>query len=214
MVVEELRVSGSVKLRGPLKLGTVSVSGSLSVEGDVEAEVLEVSGSARISGNLRSREVRASGSLSVKGSTETAELRISGSGEISGHVKTGILEVSGSLRALDVEASGARIDGAARVERLSGKKVFIGKDSEVSGLVVGCYVEVGRDAEVERVVGDSVVVRRGAEVDYIEARSVVVERGAEVEDLRYIEKAEIHEGAYVHLQTKVGELSERVVCEE
>lgn len=214
MAVEELRVSGSVKLRGPLKLGSADVSGSLSIEGDVEVGVLEVSGSARISGNLIGREIRTSGSFNVKGTLEAAELRVSGSVEVSERVKVGVLDVSGSMRARDVVVSEARVDGGVRVGRLTGKKIVFGKDSEVSGLVVGCEVEIGRNAEVERVIGDRVIIRRGAEVGYVEANSVLVERGAEVEELRYVKDAEVYEGAQIHSKTRISELSEKIVCGE
>jgi len=98
--------------------------------------------------------------------------------------------------------------------RLTGKKIVFGKDSEVSGLVIGCEIEIGRNAEVERVIGGRVVIRRGAEVGYVEAHSVLVERGAEVEELRYVKDAEVYEDALIHLKTKISELSEKIVCEE
>ena len=212
VAIEELRVSGSIKLRGPLKIISASITGSLAVDGEVKVDRLSISGSAKIDGRLVGDEVKVSGSMSVKASIEASELRVSGSLDVAERIKASFLEVSGSLKTSFIEANEALLSGKILAEKITGRKIIVGKKSEVKGTIIGCEVEVDKEAEVERVVSDKVFIRKNAEVNYVEANHVVIERKAEVGELLYVREAVIHEDAKVYSKRKVETLSEKIEC--
>lgn len=103
---EEIRISGSGRLPGGIKVGKLSCSGSVVIEGDIEAEEIRFSGSASIAGNVTAKTLSASGSFSAEGNSRGRTMCFSGSCRILGEVEledslqaSGALRVSGDLKA-------------------------------------------------------------------------------------------------------------------
>lgn len=96
---EEIRISGSGRLPGGIKVGKLSCSGSVTVDGDIEAEETRFSGSASIAGNVTAKTLSASGSFLAEGNARGGAMRFSGSCRILGEVELeDFLQASGSLR--------------------------------------------------------------------------------------------------------------------
>jgi predicted acyltransferase (DUF342 family) len=118
---EEIKISGSGRLPGGIKVGRLKCSGSISVDGDVEAEEMHFSGSAVIAGNVTAKRLKASGSFSAEGGAKGDLLVFSGSCRILGGVESNdTLRAHGSLRVL------GDINARHRVE-LHGRFVVDGK---------------------------------------------------------------------------------------
>jgi cytoskeletal protein CcmA (bactofilin family) len=124
---EEIKISGSGRLPGSLRVGRLKASGSLRVEGDIEAEDMKISGSALIEGSVKAERLEASGSIEVGGGAQGGEIRLSGTSRINGEVHLeNSLTSHGSLRVGgDVKAE-ERIElkGAFRIEGKVSTKVF------------------------------------------------------------------------------------------
>ena len=69
------------------------------------------------------------------------------------------------------------------------------------------HVVIGRDAEVEDIIGDDVRIEKGASVRSVEAINVVIERRAEVSEVKYVNKADISNEAEVERIIKIESLS-------
>jgi cytoskeletal protein CcmA (bactofilin family) len=204
--VSELKVGGSVKLRGPISFRVLDVAGSLSIEGDVEVEEdFKVSGSGKVKGRLKAKSIRAAGSLDVEGEVVAEEIDFSGSMKASA-IKTGSLSVSGSLKSGMIEAREAEIHGSVKGD-IRAVSVIIGKKSKVRGTIVADRVVVERRAEVERIIAREVVIEKDAEADYVEAEKAIVKRGAYVGELRYVKEYVAEEGAEIDRVTRIERLS-------
>lgn len=216
MAIEELRVGGSVSLRGPIKLGIVDVAGSLRIDGDAEAREFKISGSGRITGTLKSQHVEVSGSLDIEEDVHSGEIRVAGSVRVKGDIHCERIEVSGFIRAniieAIIEAGEINIAGDIAVIKAVAKSIVLSRKTRARGIFTGCKIEIGRDAEVDKVIGEEVMVKRNAEVNYIEAHSVIIEDGAEVSTLKYVEKADISKDAKVGHIEKIEKVSLGIEC--
>lgn len=97
---DEIRISGSGRLPGGLKVKSVHCSGSVTVQGDIEAEDLSFSGSASIDGNATAKRLTAAGSLSVYGEVKATLVETAGSCRFGKGVEAvDALRMAGSLRA-------------------------------------------------------------------------------------------------------------------
>lgn len=95
---EEIRVSGSGRLPGGIKVGSVKGAGSISVGGDIEADEMHFSGSASIMGGVRATSLTASGSLRADGGATGGSMQVSGSCKIGDKIQLeNTLIVHGSL---------------------------------------------------------------------------------------------------------------------
>ncbi|MCD6263038.1 polymer-forming cytoskeletal protein, partial [Candidatus Bathyarchaeota archaeon] len=96
---EEIRVSGSGRLPGGLRVKRIMCSGSVTVGGDVEAEEMTFSGSASILGSVHAERLSASGSFKTGGGLRGGSMRFSGSCRIGSDAQLeGSLVLHGSLR--------------------------------------------------------------------------------------------------------------------
>jgi cytoskeletal protein CcmA (bactofilin family) len=102
----EIKISGSGRLPGGLKVEKLRCAGSVSIEGDIEAENMDFSGSSSVAGNVKAKSLAASGALSVDGNVYGSLLETAGSCEIGGSVELedslsshGSIKVSGDVKA-------------------------------------------------------------------------------------------------------------------
>lgn len=187
MSIEELNVAGSVRLKGPIKLGIIRVSGSLSADGDIEAEALHTSGSMGVAGNLKAKEIRISGLLAVRGDAETRDLDVSGFAIITGSLGASEIRISGKLVAPEIKAEIIDVSGKIFSRVITARKIRIRKKSVVEGEIRACEVIVEREAEAEAIIAEKAEVEMKAKVGRIVVGNVTIRRYAYVKELEYME---------------------------
>lgn len=111
---ETIRVSGSARLPGGIKVKIIRVSGSASIDGDATAREVKVSGSTSVHGTLTANHLRISGSFKGK-EVKGDSMNVSGSCFLDGSVTlTDYVRTSGTLKAMEDVSAGKSIvlDGA------------------------------------------------------------------------------------------------------
>ncbi len=187
--MSEMRVGGSVYLRGPCEFRAIDIGGSLRVDGDLLVErELRAGGSVRVEGSLRAGVVRVGGSLSVSGRLEAGEVHMGGSMRV-GEGAAWRLEVGGSLEARVFYAGEARIGGSF-TGVLVARRVVVGRKSRIRGTLVAEELVVGRDAEVEEAYAVEAELERGAEARVLGCIRCRLSRKAWVGRLLYVESFE------------------------
>jgi len=149
---DEIRISGSGKLPGGLKVKSLRCSGSVSVDGDIEAEDMSFSGSASIYGNVIARMLSAAGSFSAHGMTKANTIEAAGSCKFyKGIEAEDTLRVAGSLRVpTDVKAKKLvelrgifDVDGKIVTDRFEARLIRSSKpDSQVLGGIQAINVNI------------------------------------------------------------------------
>jgi len=147
---EEIRVSGSSRLPGGIKVKVLCVSGSASIDGDITAKEMMISGSCSANGTVKTQKLEVSGSFDAE-ELKGGSAKISGSCSIKGRVTLeDFLKASGSIA----------VKGDLHAERsifLAGKFDVKGMlktgDLEVKLYKSDCHVDGGieaRNVEVTR----------------------------------------------------------------
>lgn len=119
---EEIKISGSGKLPGGLKVKSVRCSGSVSVEGNIEAEDMGFSGSASVDGNVTAKRLSCAGSFSVHGEIKADLLETAGSFRAGNRV-----ELEDTMRA----AGSVRVAGDIKAKNLVSIRGFIDVDGKI-----------------------------------------------------------------------------------
>lgn len=163
----DLHISGSGRTSGGL-YGNVSISGSGSVDGDLECGRFSVSGSCHVAGSLKAKEASISGSAHVGGTAEVAEtLKVSGSGKVDGDATVGTVRVmgeahfGGALKADDLHVSGSvKVDGDCNAETFTSEGGFyIGGLLNAGELTMKLYPLGSRAQDIG---GGRITVTRGS----------------------------------------------------
>jgi len=163
---EVIRVSGSSRLPGGIKVKVLHVSGSTSINGDVTAEEMKVSGSALTDGTLEARRLKVSGSFKAK-EIKGGSAKISGSCFVDGRVALAdSLRASGSLKVMEdllatksVVLTGAfDVKGMLKTENLRVK--LRGADCHIRGGIEATNVEVQRCKSEIKFLGLKIMRRR------------------------------------------------------
>ena len=148
-----MKISGSGTLNKMKLDDTISSSGSVRIDGDVECLGFKSSGSARGEGNLIVHgDFKSSGSFNLRGGLQAdGNAKSSGSATIDEElIVKGKLENSGSLRVGNgIEASeGIRFSGSSRVDGglISEKVIEIDGSTTIRGDVKANNVFFGRNA--------------------------------------------------------------------
>lgn len=224
---EEVKVSGSGRLPGGIKVGRVDTSGTMTVQGEIEAETMEFSGSTTIQGALSFGYLKGSGSLRAEGPARGGTMHISGSCKIRGEIIVAeTLASSGSLEAKgDVFAKeSAELDGVFEVEgKLKTRRLeaSLSRDrSRVEKGIEADYIDIRKGGWHERVPrfaarlfglddreGDlyTTVIAGGSEVhlenvicDNVSGEKVTIGEGCDIRGtVRYAETIEVHPKARV-----------------
>lgn len=113
---DRVEISGSGKFSS-IYSKSVSVSGSLSVEGDLDSDEMDVSGGCIVRKNLLCSDLlKSSGSIRVEGNMTAGRVDSSGSIKVNGSVNSGKLDLSGLLTARSLKCTDGQISGSARIE--------------------------------------------------------------------------------------------------
>lgn len=124
-IYDEVKISGSGTINGDLECNTLKCSGSVDIEGNVTAKNMKFSGSAKIKGNIKAETMDASGSVKVNGNMDTDEIKVSGGSQIYGDVKTKKIKISGSS-SIDGNLHGEEIDisGSINIKKDCESEIF------------------------------------------------------------------------------------------
>lgn len=153
---DNIHISGSGKVEGPVRCKNIHCSGSVRCKGTVEASKgIHSSGSTHVEGNLQAGDLRLSGSCTVNGDCIVqSEAKISGSFRCDGDLKANLLCLSGSSRTANIEAEEAHLSGnVVCTGLLNAEKInikTIGTNSEISsigGSIINISQENGGDYE-------------------------------------------------------------------
>ncbi len=120
-----LKIYGSGSAAGGV-YKTVTIAGSGTVRGDVEAEKVTIMGSGEIHGRVDAERISIEGSGEINGDVVAKDVVIAGSGEIAGGIRASRVSISGS----------ARIQNNVRTTSFSGSGSFkVGGDVEADDYV-------------------------------------------------------------------------------
>ena len=224
---EEIRVNGSGRLPGGIKVGRVKSSGSISIGGDIEADEMRFSGSASIMGSVSAENLTASGSFEAEGGATGGSMRVSGSCKIGDEIKLedsliahGSLSVQGDVDARNlVELDGCfDIDGKLTTKafeaELSRSESHIrqgiqadnvdvrkgGGDEEFVLFGLPIFVERLSEGELitTDIVGREKVCLENVRCDNVTGKDVIIGEGCEIRGkVRYSGTIEVHPTAKV-----------------
>lgn len=204
---EEIRISGSGRLPGGIKVGRVKSLGSVAINGDIEAEEMRLSGSTSIRGSVRAERLTASGSLRAEGGATGGSLRVSGSCKIGKEVQLedslivhGSLSVRGDVDAQNlVELDGSfdidgRLTTGTFTSELSHSRSYVKRGIQAEhvdvrkkraeGIPFGLSIFGGRFREGELftadIVGGEVVYLENVHCDSVTRKNVTIGKGCDV----------------------------------
>ena len=226
---ENIRVSGSAKLAGPIRCQSFHCAGSSHVTGDLEAQQdICISGSAHFDGNAAAQEIKVSGSAAIDGNcTSTDDMQIAGSMRCGGDIKGNSIRTSGSLCVTNMEGEDVNICGKLICQGLLNAenidiKLF-GSISEI-GSIGGSNIRVtiernhpevtrliskllGRHGHVgltvkESIEGDDIALESVTAKSVI-GRVVAIGAGCKIELVQYSEALEISPDAKVERQERI-----------
>ena len=166
-VYDEIKVSGSGKIKGETKCNLLRASGALSCDNNIEAKELKVSGSTKFEGNLKVEDGRANGAIRIEGDLEANKFEANGSIIVGGDV--------------NVDEFIAKITNGS-FENIYGDKIHINSDGAFNCIffhevVKNIKVEnieattiCVNDIKAERVSGDIVCIEGGCNINLVEYR--------------------------------------------
>lgn len=222
---ENICVSGSGKIYGPVRCRSLHASGSVSAEGDIFCEEeVHVSGSGRFCGAVQAGEFHAAGSAHVDGDlTVAGEAKAAGSFRCDGGIRAGVLRLAGGIRVeKDAEAEDARISGgfhcggllnAERVELCTDGSMDIGS---IGGSVIRvrwesrgwnlrnlfCKNHKGTVTVRGAIEGDDILLEC-VNAPRVSGRAVVIGENCNIDLVQYSESIEISPDARVGRTEKV-----------
>lgn len=219
---EEIRVSGSSRLPGGLKVGRISGSGSVSIGGDVEADEMDFSGSVSIMGSVFSERLSASGSFKAEGDAKGGSMRFSGSCRIGDEVELedslvvhGSLTVSGNVDAQNLVELGGSYDIGGKLTTSTFKSELSWRRSHVEKGIQADYVDVRKGRKVKglvffgrrlregelhtnNIIGRERVYLEKVHCNNVTGKDVVIGEGCEVRGkIRYSDTVKVHPEAKV-----------------
>jgi cytoskeletal protein CcmA (bactofilin family) len=136
----DLKISGSGSYQGGI-FNNVKISGSATINGDIECIDMGTSGSSKVIGSISASEITTSGMCKVSGDVEAGILKTSGTNNIEGNVKAEELKTSGTTK-----VGG---DVSSDIISVSGH-INIGGNVHTENIMVSGLMTVGGDCESER----------------------------------------------------------------
>ncbi len=159
----DLKVSGITSMPGGT-YGTVSISGSGQIMGDLHARMVDCSGAAKVLGDVTAERLYVSGAGKIQGNAQATEVDISGAAKVEGNLigaqmkVSGAVEVQGNLRGQQLTLSGAVAVGTG----IEAEEVYLDGVLQVQGLLNAEHMECfcGPTCEVEDIGCAELVVRK------------------------------------------------------
>ncbi len=217
----EVRTSGSSKLKGLVQCKTFHSSGSCKGEDLLCEQTCKTSGSVSFSGNITAEVIHTSGSFSCQGNITATTLHHSGSFRCGGNMKCQQLHTSGSLKAEGgIEAENICVNGVVhchdlinaesiKIHFFEGMKIgsvggsnitftshkkflkFIIKKSNAGKILVANAIE-----------GDQINIEY-THCPLVTGRNVTIRKGCKIDLVQYTDSVEIHPDAKVEKVEKI-----------
>ena len=158
----DVNIGGSGKLPGGV-YGNVKIAGSVSVDGDIEADEIEIAGSANLKGSVKAQKLSVAGSCRIKGDVEVGVIKSAGSFNAGGDVVADSVEVAGSHRVGgSLRAGVIKIGGSCQVENdVEAERFVVDGGFRVSGLINAAQVEIklGGRSNAREIRGSRIAVK-------------------------------------------------------
>jgi cytoskeletal protein CcmA (bactofilin family) len=158
-----VKISGSGTIQGDIDCKDLKISGSGKINGKIITEEFKTSGSSRISGGIKAKEISISGSTRIEGTVSAAEMTVSGSSKISEDLTCKNFKSSGSTK-IDGKLQGGTIksSGSLKIEKDCEVESFISRGSvRINGLLSADKVdiEVSHESFIREIGGEIIEVK-------------------------------------------------------
>lgn len=180
----EFSGSGSVHVDGYLDADSIDISGAGRIEGFVVSSGhVDISGSARVSESVTAAEIETSGAMRAK-SLKCESLESSGSLRIENELEGRKMDMSGSAKAKSINAGVVKSSGGLYAETVKAEEAFI------SGKIQAGSVECkrfemelyGTSSKIDRLTSEIIEIRQArrifsgsAEIDEINCKRAQIE---------------------------------------
>ncbi|WP_339322528.1 hypothetical protein [Paenibacillus sp. FSL W8-0194] len=183
---EMFKCLGNSEMKGALRAGSVSCTGTLKVAGSASGGSFRTQGELRIGGDLSAQSVSISGVMSVDGRVSaekakiTGELRANADCQMEELVVRGMVDVNGMLNA---EQADFKLHGHSRLRELVGSRITVKKGS---GMSLFGKLFMGQDGMLtaETIEGDTVELEN-TKAAVVRGRSVIIGAGCSIGLVEY-----------------------------
>jgi cytoskeletal protein CcmA (bactofilin family) len=160
---DTVKISGSGTIQGDIECQDLKISGSGKINGDITSEEFKCSGSSKITGSINAKEITISGSTNIEGSVTAAEMSVSGSSKISENLTCKEFSSSGSTK-INGKLHGGEIKshGSLKVEKDCEVETFISRGSvTIKGLLSADKVDIkiSHESFIKEIGGEIIEVK-------------------------------------------------------
>ena len=172
---KKIHVSGSSRMTS-IYAEDVSISGSLTVEGNVDAVDIDISGSCKIGNDLvSSNTIDSSGSVNIGGDLKGREIDSSGSFKVQGKIEANEIDSSGLVKADSLVCESLDSSGFTKIENEINAK-FIDTSGKIVAKSIECEtMDCSGSIGVETVKGDEIFIKGKIESNYVKAKRFEME---------------------------------------
>ena len=190
---DSIKLSGSAKLFGEIKCGTISSSGTIKSEAKIYAGNIKTSGNATFYSDVRADSISSSGNFKSEGALSCGEISVSGSAKIAQSISarknarfSGIVRCGGSLRAGEVNI---KFSSRSEFSAIDGKIIRIHPTRAAKLLRKRLTV-------ISSITGDKITLKNVV-CPHVHGRIVTVGSGCVIDRLEYTESADVSRRAKV-----------------
>lgn len=222
---DNISISGSGRLEGPIRCKDFKNSGASKCEGDIFAENISVSGAAKVYGSCTAKfEMKVSGSLKIEGNVQADNIKVSGVQKCTGAVKANKIKVSGIVTGKNIECEELIVSGGidcddllnaenieiklngypSSIGSIGGSKIIITSDKKRFTVIkrlplISKLVKSSRSNEMnikDAIEGDEIALEFTT-AKKVTGRVVAIGKGCEIDLVQYTEEVEISPEAKV-----------------
>lgn len=163
---QEFRGSGSVHVDGYLDADRIDISGAGRVEGDIiSSEHIDISGSARVSGSVTAAEMETSGSMRAE-SLKCNSIESSGSLRVERGIEAEKIDFSGSAKAQSIVAGVVKSSGGLYSDTITAEEAYISgkiqsKEVDSKRFEMELY---GSSSRIDRLTSEIVEIRQAKKI--------------------------------------------------
>lgn len=204
----DFKTSGSSKVIGDLKAGTIKISGSARVEGNVEVEEMKVSGSAHVTGQIKCQSIKINGSTHIGGNLYAEEVTIAGSAHIEKNCEAECFKASGSFKILGLLNAGEvniRIGGNCNVQEIGGEHIEVRVsplDNSIFRKVIDKMFNTKGELTTSLIEGDEIYLQN-TNAKIVRGNHITIGEGCNIGLVEYSGEIIVAEGSVVGQQKKV-----------
>lgn len=120
----EFSGSGSVHVDGYLDADTVDISGSGHIDGDlISSDSVDISGAATVKGKVDASSIETSGSMKAS-EIKCRDIESSGSLKVEKGIEAGTMDISGGVQAENIIAEVIKASGGIRAESIKAQEIY------------------------------------------------------------------------------------------